>query len=46
MLNRKVPVGGLPLDVGVVVNNVGTAKAISDALIKGIPLIESFNGNW
>ena len=40
VLNRKVPVGGLPLDVGVVVNNVGTAKAISDALIKGIPLIE------
>lgn len=37
---REVPVGGLPLDVGVVVNNVGTAAAIADAVELGIPLIE------
>ncbi len=38
--NREVPVGGLPLDVGVIVNNVGTAKAICDAVEKNMPLIE------
>ena len=37
---REVPVGGLPLDVGVIVNNVGTAVAIADAVELGIPLIE------
>ena len=39
-LGRQVPSGGLPLDVGVVVCNVATAKAVSDALQKGLPLIE------
>ncbi|MFH1283295.1 MAG: electron transport complex subunit RsxC [bacterium] len=37
---RKVPVGKLPLDVGVVVQNVGTAKAVADAVLEGKPLIE------
>ncbi|MFZ7120525.1 MAG: electron transport complex subunit RsxC [Eubacteriaceae bacterium] len=37
---REVPSGGLPADVGVVVSNVGTAVAISDAIQKGMPLIE------
>lgn len=37
---REVPVGGLPLDAGVVVHNVGTAAAIADAVELGIPLIE------
>ena len=37
---REVPVGGLPLDVGVTVNNVGTAVAIADAVELGVPLIE------
>ena len=32
VLNREVPSGGLPSDVGVVVNNVGTAVAISEAV--------------
>ena|SRR3989339_128264 len=32
VLNREVPSGGLPSDVGVVVNNVGTAVAISEAI--------------
>ena len=39
-LGRKVPSGALPLDVGVVVSNVSTVKAISDAIQKGMPLIE------
>lgn len=37
---RVVPSGGLPMDVGVVVNNVGTAAAIADAIRLGMPLIE------
>lgn len=35
---RKVPCGGLPMDVGVVVNNVGTVYAIWDAVVNGRPL--------
>jgi len=37
---RVVPEGKLPLDVGVIVHNVGTFKAISDALTFGKPLFE------
>ena len=37
---KVVPAGGLPMDVGVIVNNVGTAAAISDAIRTGMPLIE------
>jgi electron transport complex protein RnfC len=37
---REVPVGGLPLDAGVIVNNVGTAAAIADAVELGLPMIE------
>lgn len=40
ILNRTVPAGGLPLDVGVVVNNVTTAVAVADAVKKGLPLVE------
>lgn len=40
ILDREVPAGGLPMDVGVVVQNVGTAKAIYDACRYGRPLIE------
>lgn len=39
-LNRKVPTGKLPMDVGVVVNNVGTAVAVYEALNMGKPLME------
>ncbi|MCK5566683.1 MAG: electron transport complex subunit RsxC [Actinomycetia bacterium] len=39
VVDRAVPIGGLPMDVGVVVNNVTTAKAIYDAVIEGKPLI-------
>ncbi|MBN1755659.1 electron transport complex subunit RsxC [bacterium] len=37
---RKVPSGGLPFDIGCYVQNVGTAKSLYDAVVKGIPLIE------
>ena len=37
---RMVPSGGLPADAGCVVCNVSTVKAISDAIQKGMPLIE------
>lgn len=40
LTDREVPSGGLPMDVGVVVQNVGTVAAICDAVTKGIPLIE------
>lgn len=40
ILHREVPIGGLPLEVGVVVQNVSTAKAVHDAVIEGKPLIE------
>lgn len=37
---REVPSGGLPADVGVVVNNVGTAAAIGNTIKTGMPLVE------
>lgn len=37
--DREVPVGGLPLDVGVVVQNVGTAAAVAEAVRDGMPSI-------
>jgi electron transport complex protein RnfC len=39
LLRRKVPAGGLPMDVGVVVQNVGTALAVYEAVHQGMPLI-------
>ncbi|MCC3144213.1 electron transport complex subunit RsxC [Halanaerobium sp. Z-7514] len=40
LLEREVPVGGLPLDIEVVVNNTSTAAAVADAIREGKPLIE------
>jgi electron transport complex protein RnfC len=40
LLNREVPSGGLPFDVGVVVQNVGTALAVYEAVGRRKPLIE------
>jgi electron transport complex protein RnfC len=40
ILNRTVPAGGLPMDVGCVVQNVQTAYAIYEAVNSGKPLIE------
>ncbi len=39
-LGRTVPSGKLPADVGAVVCNVSTVKAVSDAIQTGMPLIE------
>lgn len=40
VMGRTVPKGGLPADVGVVVSNISTVKAIADAIRTGMPLIE------
>jgi len=39
-LGREVPTGGLPSDVGAVVQNVGTAAAIAEAVAERRPLTE------
>lgn len=56
LTGRKVPAGGLPMDVGCVVQNVGTAVAVKEAVLEGKPLIERVTtvtgsplvspGNW
>ncbi|GAC25497.1 electron transport complex protein RnfC [Paraglaciecola mesophila KMM 241] len=38
--NREVPKQGLPIDVGVIMHNVGTCFAIADAIFSGKPLIQ------
>lgn len=40
VMKRKVPSGGLPADVGCVVANISTTKAIADAIQTGMPLVE------
>jgi electron transport complex protein RnfC len=40
LYKREVPSGGLPIDVGAVVQNVGTALAVYEAVQKNKPLIE------
>ncbi|MFP4056311.1 MAG: electron transport complex subunit RsxC [Candidatus Brocadiia bacterium] len=40
LTGREVPAGGLPLEVGVVVQNVGTALAVQEAVRYNKPLIE------
>ena len=40
VLNKEVPPTKLPLDVGCVVQNVGTAYAIYEAIYQGKPLID------
>lgn len=41
ILKRRIPSMGLPIDVGVVVQNVGTALAVYEAVQKNKPLIDS-----
>ena len=53
---REVPVGKLPMDVGCVVQNVASAVAVVEAVVKGLPSIERVTtvtgkplvnpGNW
>ena len=40
VMGKQVPSGGLPMDVGAIVCNVSTAKAVSDAIQLGMPLVE------
>ncbi len=40
IVNREVPAGKLPFDVGVIVSNVGTAFAVYEAVYTGKPLYE------
>jgi len=40
ILNREVPSAGLPMDVGVVVQNVATTIAIYEAIVYNRPLME------
>jgi electron transport complex protein RnfC len=42
LVNRSVPSGGLPMDVKVVVQNVGTASAVCEAVTDGRPLISRY----
>jgi electron transport complex protein RnfC len=39
LTGKQVPSGGLPLDVGVICQNVGSVVAIYDAVVHGRPLI-------
>ena len=39
LTGKQVPSGGLPSDVGIVCQNVGTAVAVRDAIIEGKPLV-------
>jgi electron transport complex protein RnfC len=40
IFGQTVPDGGLPLDIGMLVNNVGTTAALADLFDRGIPLVE------
>lgn len=40
IFGQRVPAGGLPLDLDILVNNVGTTAALADLFDRGIPLIE------
>ncbi len=40
IINREVPSGALPIEVGAVVHNVGTAVAVYEAVQKNKPLVE------
>ncbi|WPP45690.1 electron transport complex subunit RsxC [Pseudomonas sp. AN-1] len=39
LTGREVPAGGLPADIGMLCQNVGTAVAVHDAVVLGRPLI-------
>jgi electron transport complex protein RnfC len=40
IFDREVPAGALPLDIEMLVNNVGTTAALADLFDRGIPLVE------
>jgi electron transport complex protein RnfC len=39
LLGRQVPSGGIPADIGIVCQNVGTAAAVHEAVVLGRPLV-------
>lgn len=40
LIGRQVPSGALPIEVGAIVQNVGTAFAIYEAIVKNKPLVD------
>ena len=40
LTGREIPADGLPHDIGVAVQNVGTVKAVQEAVVNGKPLVE------
>ncbi len=40
VLKKEIPQGGLPADIGCIIQNVGTLCAISEAFRDGLPLID------
>jgi electron transport complex protein RnfC len=42
LTGREVPADGYPADIGMVVQNVGTAAAVASAVLEGKPLIERY----
>jgi electron transport complex protein RnfC len=40
LTGREVPSGGLPMDAGCIVQNVGTLVAIAEAFLEGKPLVD------
>jgi electron transport complex protein RnfC len=40
LIQREVPSGGLPMDVGAIVQNVGSVASIAEIFETGLPLIE------
>jgi electron transport complex protein RnfC len=42
LTGKEVPSHGIPAQIGIVCQNVGTARAVADAVLRGRPLIERY----
>ncbi len=42
LTGQEVPAGGFPVDIGLLVQNVGTAAAVAEAVVDGRPLLERY----
>ncbi len=42
LTGKEIPSHKLPIDIGIVCHNVGTAAAVADAVIRGMPLISRY----
>ena len=40
IFNKEIPKSKLPSEEGIIVSNVGTVKAVYEAFVKGVPLVE------